>query len=88
LKKIFIHIFRFFFWAYAMLGYILVMSLVPLILLGLLLNPITSLKILDNVLALSNVILGNGLVGLLVIALYGGQFFLSYYLYKKLSKFV
>lgn len=88
MKNIFIHIFRFLFWAYAMLGYIFVMSLVPLILLELLLNPLVNLRIIDNVLAFADAILSNGVIGVLAIVLYGGQFFLSYYLYRRLNKFI
>ena len=88
MKNKFIHIFRFLFWAYAMLGYIFVMSLVPLILLELLLNPVVNLRIIDNVLAFADAILSNGVIGVLAIVLYGGQFFLSYYLYRRLSKFI
>ncbi len=88
MKNIFIHIFRFLFWAYAMLGYIFVMSLVPLILLELLLNPVVNLRIIDNVLAFADAILSNGVIGVLAIVLYGGQFFLSYYLYRRLNKFI
>jgi len=88
MKNIFIHIFRFLFWAYAMLGYIFVMSLVPLILLELLLNPVVNLRIIDNMLAFADAILSNGVIGVLAIVLYGGQFFLSYYLYRRLNKFI
>ena len=71
-----------------MLGYIFVMSLVPLILLELLLNPVVNLRIIDNVLAFADAILSNGVIGVLAIVLYGGQFFLSYYLYRRLNKFI
>ena len=88
LRNFLIHFLRFIFWAYAMLGYILMVSLVPLILLGLFFEPVTNIKILNNLLSLASTLLSNGFVGLLAIALYGGQFFFSFYLYKKLSTFV
>lgn len=88
MKKFFINFFRFILWAYAILGYIFVMSLVPLILLELLLNPILDIGIIDNVLGFSEAILSNGVIGLLAIVLYAGQFFIAYYLYKRLSRFV
>ena len=88
MKKLIVGIFRFVFWGYAMLGYLLLMSIVPLILLGILFKPLQELMILENVLALLEVLMSNGFVGLIVITFYVGQFFLSYYLYKWLGRFV
>ena len=51
MKKLIVSIFRFVFWGYAMLGYLLLMSIVPLILLGILFKPLQELMILENVLA-------------------------------------
>ena len=71
-----------------MLGYLLLMSIVPLILLGIFFKPLQELMILENILALLAVLMSNGFVGLIVITFYVGQFFLSYYLYKCLGRFV
>ena len=88
MKKLIVSIFRFVFWGYAMLGYLLHMSIVPLILLGIFFKPLQELMILENILALLAVLMSNGFVGLIVITFYVGQFFLSYYLYKWLGRFV
>ena len=57
-------------------------------LLGIFFKPLQELMILENILALLAVLMSNGFVGLIVITFYVGQFFLSYYLYKCLGRFV
>ncbi len=71
-----------------MLGYLLLMSIVPLILLGILVKPLKEFYILENILALFSALMSNGIVGFIAITFYVGQFFLSYYLYKWLGRFV
>tara|TARA_B100001094_G_scaffold330568_1_gene396077 strand:- start:584 stop:850 length:267 start_codon:yes stop_codon:yes gene_type:complete len=88
MKKSIIGIFRFIFWGYAILGYLLLMSIVPLILLGILIKPLKEFMILENVLALFSTLMSDGIVGFIAIIFYAGQFFLSYYLYKWLGRFV
>tara|TARA_B100001287_G_scaffold101803_1_gene85550 strand:+ start:233 stop:499 length:267 start_codon:yes stop_codon:yes gene_type:complete len=88
MKKSIIGILRFLFWGYAMTGYLLLMSIVPLILLGIFFKPLQDFMILENVLALFSALMSNGVVGFIAIAFYVGQFFLSYYLYKWLGRFV
>ena len=88
MKKSIIGILRFLFWGYAMTGYLLLMSIVPLILLSIFFKPLQDFMILENVLALFSALMSNGVVGFIAITFYVGQFFLSYYLYKWLGRFV
>ena len=75
-------------WAYALLGYILLMLIFIGILLGLLLNSLTGLAILENLIFLYDELLTRqGLIGWIMAIWLPGQYFFSYAIYNFLKKY-
>ena len=75
-------------WAYALLGYILLMLIFIGILLGLLFNSVTELAVLENLITLYDVLLNRqGVLGWIMAIWLPGQYFLSYAIYNFLKKY-
>ena len=75
-------------WAYALLGYILLMLIFIGILLGLLFNSVTELAVLENLITLYDVLLNRqGVLGWIMAIWLPGQYFLSYAIYDFLKKY-
>jgi len=75
-------------WAYALLGYILLMLIFIGILLGLLFNSVTRFAILENLIFLyDDLLTRQGLLGWIMAIWLPGQYFLSYAIYNFLKKY-
>ena len=75
-------------WAYALLGYILLMLIFIGILLGLLFNSVTELAVLENLITLYDILLNRqGVLGWIMAIWLPGQYFLSYAIYNFLKKY-
>ena len=75
-------------WAYALLGYILLMLIFIGILLGLLFNSVTELAVLENLITLYDELLNRqGVLGWIMAIWLPGQYFLSYAIYNFLKEY-
>ena len=75
-------------WAYALLGYILLMLIFIGILLGLLFNSVTELAVLENLITLYDILLNRqGVLGWIMAIWLPGQYFLSYAIYNFLKEY-
>ena len=75
-------------WAYALLGYILLMLIFIGILLGLLFDSINELAVLENLIFLFDELLTRqGVLGWIMAIWLPGQYFLSYAIYNFLKKY-
>ena len=75
-------------WAYALLGYILLMLIFIGILLGLLFDSITELAVLENLITIYDELLNRqGVLGWIMAIWLPGQYFLSYAIYNFLKKY-
>ena len=84
MRKLLISIPMYFFGAYALLGYLMLMLIFIGILLTPLLGSILDIDVLGNVISFFDVGLNAGAVGWIAVAWTFGQFFIAYALYKYL----
>jgi|TARA_B110000444_G_scaffold191427_1_gene181168 hypothetical protein len=88
MRKLLIGVPMYFFGAYALFGYILLMLLFIAISWGLLFNSITGFAALENLMSLYNELLyRQGLLGWIMAIWLPGQYFLSYAIYNFLKKY-
>ena len=84
MRKFLISIPMYFFGAYALLGYVMLMLIFIGILLTPLLGSILDIDVLGNVISVFEVLLNGGAVGWIALAWTFGQFFIAYALHKYL----